>query len=590
MSWIGQGYGDNCLCSHRQSPVSTLPSRDDKDGSVSQNLLTYLRSMACADPGVFSGERNENFEEFVRRFKRKYEKVIGCEATLIEIFGDDHLGGRAKSVFTALPQRTKERGLDFVIGELARLLSQESTAGRLRALTELRNLKMRPGQEALENLGKQANPDCTIEERSLEYAQILLDNLSDWPEHFQLVGALHRVDARKAYEEVKQLALSIEQSKLVFGVSRRSSVGHWKNRAAQYRSHGGMNMSEKAQFTHVGVENVSEEGARIYENDGRNNYRTGSRIRKESQEQIRYSEADELDSSRSVADNRKCYKCLRYGHIARNCPLSAIRVNQVREQGSAEKKTLSEIINQARSLGMVAQDIGKATELVGNRIVKQLNLLGGRHPVLIDTGSMISVIPVETLAKAQDEGMNLDALKLVKESQLAPVFDASDNRMRFFGAVYIETELEGGNRALVPFHISPSKGDMIILGTNALRKLGVKLSIVADRKESSKQWTEREDESNATVVRRMHVPTRGAAWVHAHDYRKSSAEVGERWISGGSVAHEGYTVKNLMVSPPSRKRRANAGRRRTRKNGERLPKVVYEPVREAASTICKAHR
>ncbi|XGW04174.1 hypothetical protein V3C99_015375, partial [Haemonchus contortus] len=139
------------------------------------------------------GTRGESFEEFLRRFKRKYEQVIKCEAALIEILDDDHLAGRAKSIFAALPRITREQGLDAVTREMARLLSYDSTARRMRALTELRSLKLRPHQEVaefcavLEKLGRQANPECTIEDRSLEYAQILLDNLREWPEHFQLV-------------------------------------------------------------------------------------------------------------------------------------------------------------------------------------------------------------------------------------------------------------------------------------------------------------------------------------------------------------------------------------------------------------------
>ncbi|RCN31034.1 hypothetical protein ANCCAN_23186, partial [Ancylostoma caninum] len=39
--------------------------------------------------------------------------------------------------------------------------------------------------------------------------------------------------------------------------------------------------------------------------------------------------------------------------------------------------------------------------------------LGEELPVLIDTGSMISIVPIEVLARAQDRGVDVDALKLV---------------------------------------------------------------------------------------------------------------------------------------------------------------------------------
>ncbi|KAK6017783.1 zinc knuckle, partial [Ostertagia ostertagi] len=282
--------------------------------------------------------------------------------------------------------------------------------------------------------------------------QILLDNLSDWPEHFQLVGALHRVDPRKAYEEVKQLALSIEQSKVMFGVGRRSSVDQWRRRATQYRNCQEISIAKEDTFSHKGEEYMTGKMDRAEEMYGRDNYHEDLNFGSESQRQMQH-----IPPRSPLADTekRKCFKCLKYGHIARHCPQQSIRVNRVKEQEDAEKLTLSEIIKQARSLGMtVRREEGNLCDLVGGRVVKQVTLLGSKNPALIDTGSMVSVIPVEILAKAQNRGIDVDALKLTEKSQLAPVFDASDRRMRFLGAVHIETELEGGNRGFVPFHIS----------------------------------------------------------------------------------------------------------------------------------------
>ncbi|KAL6742240.1 hypothetical protein Aduo_015409 [Ancylostoma duodenale] len=68
----------------------------------------------------------------------------------------------------------------------------------------------------------------------MECAQILLDNLRKWPEHVQLISALHKVDPANAYEEIKELAISIEQSKAIYGVRRPPSRVHWKARAEAY--------------------------------------------------------------------------------------------------------------------------------------------------------------------------------------------------------------------------------------------------------------------------------------------------------------------------------------------------------------------
>ncbi|EYC42139.1 hypothetical protein Y032_0541g3184 [Ancylostoma ceylanicum] len=123
--------------------------------------------------GIYKGKPNENFKEFVRRFRRKYQRAVLGGQTLVEILGDDHLGGRAKSVFLSLPVEVKNRGFDEVIKEMGKLLSEDSVAGRIRAIAELQDMKMRPNQDvadfcvALENLGRKANPDATIGDRSL---------------------------------------------------------------------------------------------------------------------------------------------------------------------------------------------------------------------------------------------------------------------------------------------------------------------------------------------------------------------------------------------------------------------------------------
>ncbi|KAK6017468.1 zinc knuckle [Ostertagia ostertagi] len=398
---------------------------------------------------------------------------------------------------------------------MTRLLSQESTAGRMRALTELRSLRMRAGQEvadfctALEDLGRKANPDCSIEDLTGRNT-------------YQLVGALHRVDSRKAYEEVKQLALSIEQSKVMFGVGRKASDGQSKRRATQYRNCEEMGTAEEDAFSHNGEENVRGKLARAEVRSGRDNYQKESHVDSESHKQMQY-----IPPRSRLADteNKKCFKCLKYGHIARHCPEQSIRVNQVKKQSDNEKITLSEIIRQARSLGMTARREGKNIgDLVGGRVVKQLSVLGAMIPALIDTGSMVSVIPVNILAKAQDRGIDVDALKLIEVSQLAPVFDASNRRMEFLGAVYIDTELEGGDRGLVPFHISPRKGGEIILGTNALSTLGVVLSVVADNEKSNEQRMDRVEVKSVTVARRLSVSLRRSAVVSVKGQDKISAE------------------------------------------------------------------
>lgn len=52
-------------------------------------------------------------------------------------------------------------------------------------------------------------------------------------------------------------------------------------------------------------------------------------------------------------------------------------------------------------------------ELSGSRFVTWVSLLGDRMPALIYTGSMISIVPVQLLAEAQEKWYDVDSLKVV---------------------------------------------------------------------------------------------------------------------------------------------------------------------------------
>lgn len=58
------------------------------------------------------------------------------------------------------------------------------------------------------------------------------------------------------------------------------------------------------------------------------------------------------------------------------------------------------------------------------------------------------------------------------------MYDASNNRMGFRGAVHMNAAAEGRDSNAVAFHFSlfltPGKGRELLLGTNALAKLGVR--------------------------------------------------------------------------------------------------------------------
>ncbi|VDO89930.1 unnamed protein product [Heligmosomoides polygyrus] len=167
--------------------------------SLAFEMISGFQSLYCADPGVYKGKDSENFKEFIRRFRRKYQRAVFSDQTLIEILGDDHLGGRTMNVFLSLLVEVRRKGSEEVVTELGKLLAEDSVAGRMRVVAGLHELRMRLQQDVAEfcvvpeKLAKKAYPEGNMENHLLEFAHTLLSNLKDWPEHIQLLSALHKV-------------------------------------------------------------------------------------------------------------------------------------------------------------------------------------------------------------------------------------------------------------------------------------------------------------------------------------------------------------------------------------------------------------
>ncbi|KAK6033860.1 zinc knuckle [Cooperia oncophora] len=133
-----------------------------------------------------------------------------------------------------------------------------------------------------------------------------------------------------------------------------------------------------------------------------------------------------------AVQGRKCYRCSKQGHIARECPSRMENVNhRDRKKFPLEngETKVSSIIKQNHSMGVnIQKRRSEKSDLIGKRIM------------------------------------------VVQKSRLKPVFDASNNKKDFVGAVHIEVEMDSGNTEMIAFHISADKEAEAIIGANALKK------------------------------------------------------------------------------------------------------------------------
>ncbi|KAK6041262.1 hypothetical protein COOONC_21232, partial [Cooperia oncophora] len=169
--------------------------------------------------------------------------------------------------------------------------------------------------------------------------------------------------------------------------------------------------------------------------------------------------------------------------------------------------------------------------LIGEICSAWVSMLSARVRAVLDTGSMISIVPIAVLAQAQRSGFDVDSLEMISNSDMVP------NRMEFMGAVKITVEIEGGRKAKVSFHIMDvNRRD--ITGYKLLGPVGVNVHISPELDP---------DKTGCPQERRAYITPHSAAIVSArcegHGYE------GDRLIwphMTGMVAGV-YTIKGRSV-------------------------------------------
>ncbi|VDO42224.1 unnamed protein product [Heligmosomoides polygyrus] len=120
---------------------------------------------------------------------------------------------------------------------------------------------------------------------------------------------------------------------------------------------------------------------------------------------------------------------------------------------------------------------GLHEDLVGAQTTAQVQLLGMTRTALLDTGSQVSIIPLQMLVDALQNGYDLNAdVEEIDLDRSKAVYDASCNPMSFKGAVRLTVQVDKGPRHRIGLFVMAGDEDVIVLGTNALKKLGWSLA------------------------------------------------------------------------------------------------------------------
>ncbi|EYC14484.1 hypothetical protein Y032_0040g234 [Ancylostoma ceylanicum] len=111
---------------------------------------------------------------------------------------------------------------------------------------------------------------------------------------------------------------------------------------------------------------------------------------------------------------------------------------------------------------------------VGQPCVCNVKIFGVTTKALIDTGSVISIVPVGLLKMARQQGVNFDAeAAKVGSGNERTLIDASGNPMGFLAELVANVRVQEAGKAPVHLHVQRTQDTTLLLGTNALSELGI---------------------------------------------------------------------------------------------------------------------
>uniref|UniRef100_A0A183GFI1 CCHC-type domain-containing protein n=1 Tax=Heligmosomoides polygyrus TaxID=6339 RepID=A0A183GFI1_HELPZ len=397
--------------------------------------------VALPEVKPYSGkDKGYPFKAFREAFELKYPRENWTDAELCALF-KAKLTGKAKSQFETLPKHKSK--------------SYRDSGDRRAAKTEEERKSVADFCVELDRLTRIAYAELRGSSINAMRAHLLYEQLADWEESYHLLAAMEG-DLKRVYDNLKESAMRIERRHLTIR-NVREQGGTTEKRGFPRRS-----QQERPPKSGSDPLTSGSQGKRPEKHcEGRE-----QPIVKSSEEQCR-----------SPRRGKVCYKCGEGGHVAKRCAQSS---REPRNVASDKAKngvlSLSARIKPTRCAMTMTENRSTKEQAVSPKTVGEVLVFGRKWTALLDTGSKISIMPVNFLQRALDDGFDIDHLERPLD-HAQKVYDASGNRMQFIAAVEVRVVESGDKDGKVNafMHVAENAADTIILGNNVLSSLGYKL-------------------------------------------------------------------------------------------------------------------
>ncbi|EYC34955.1 hypothetical protein Y032_1232g3776, partial [Ancylostoma ceylanicum] len=442
------------------------------ENMVNNSVSAAFAAMALPDVPVYDQPQGKGFDKFLRSFLMKYGGLNLDDEMLIHLLCSK-LGGQPRAVMEALPQDVRDGTFEGFASALMTKFKENESARRMEAYIKLKKLKPSTSITEycveLEQLSRAAYLESTERELSILRTGELISQLTEWPEYVQLFTVVEQTATEEAYEKLKNMAQRVERSRQValslkqgYGDKPKRSSAPWR-RATSTRT--------------------------ILQSSGDNN------ALQTEQKQVYPTQSDKPKAQKK--SEPICHNCKKPGHFRRDCRELVQRGTSVKQAGNLQdrednKQRPQE--NAARTFSTTLRHWscrathakGRGNELVGDQTLETVELLGLKRRALLDSGSQISILPLELLVTAQNAGFDLDSdVEEIPQLEHPSIYDASGNPMNFKGAVRLSIRLKNGPKQRLAFFVMKGSDGRLVLGTNTLKVLGYSLCKVENNQQTS---------------------------------------------------------------------------------------------------------
>ncbi|EYC24467.1 hypothetical protein Y032_0013g1920 [Ancylostoma ceylanicum] len=412
-------------------------------GSNTQNelLLTLtevLKSQSVSEVRKYDGKRS--LTDFLREIDVKYPRWVWSDADRRDILLN-HLEGTAKAHAHNLPVEILNGTFDGLVEELRK--ARHTPCERLKAQADWKNLRKHEKESVfdfccrLQKIAKRMSPktDCDFEMGSKLY-----ECLSDWKDSYYMLAALDSADGH-VFDEVRKVALRLERTREATSSAPRRT---WEPRPDNSSGDGkGCPHQGKALPKAIGDYPKDQRWCQRQPRDAfPRNHQLGS---PKSSKWPASKTSPNTDGSSKAQDWSRCSFST---HLESWCR----KVKRV--------------------------PAPKLTAAHGGSFHCDIRVFGLEAEALIDSGSVITILPLGLLKKARDQGADLDKMvTMMGDGGDSQVQDASGNPMSFLMRIATAIQVKGGGSARVQMHIQKSDSDTILIGTNAFEALRIQIRL-----------------------------------------------------------------------------------------------------------------